>query len=109
MADLRLPGLFTGIDTSALITQLMTLERRTINVYQERKAVWEERQSALGSLETSLSTLRTTLRALSDADELRAFSTSSSDSDKLTAEASNNTFEGNHTVVINQLANAERW
>ncbi|MHC4641323.1 MAG: flagellar filament capping protein FliD [Planctomycetota bacterium] len=109
MADLRLPGLFTGIDTSALITQLMALERRTLNVYQERKALWEERQSALGSLETSLSTLRTTLRALSNADELRAFSTSSSDSDKLTAEASNNTFEGNHTVVINQLANAERW
>ncbi len=109
MADLRLPGLFTGIDTNTLISQLMALERRTLNVYQERKAVWEERQKALGSLETSLITLRTTLRALSDADKLRAFSTSSSDSDKLTAEASNNTFEGNHTVVINQLANAERW
>ena len=109
MADLRLPGLFTGIDTGALITQLMALERRTLTVYQERKATWEERQKALGSLETSLSTLRTTLRALSDADELRAFSTSCSDSDKLTAEASNNTFEGNHTVVVNQLANAERW
>ena len=27
----------------------------------------------------------------------------------LTAEASYNAFEGNHTVVINQLANAERW
>jgi flagellar hook-associated protein 2 len=109
MANLGLPGLFTGIDTSALIAQLMALERRTINVYQERKNLWEERKSALGSLETSLSTLRTTIRALSDADALRAFSTSSSDTDKLTAEASNNTFEGNHTVVINQLANAERW
>ncbi|KPL25237.1 MAG: hypothetical protein AMJ75_01505 [Phycisphaerae bacterium SM1_79] len=109
MADLRLPGLFTGIDTGTLIAQLMALERRTLTVYEERKAVWEERQNALGSLETSLSTLRTTLRALSDADELRAFTTTSSNSDKLTAEASNNTFEGNHTVVINQLANAERW
>jgi flagellar hook-associated protein 2 len=27
----------------------------------------------------------------------------------VTAEASYNTFEGNHTVVINRLANAERW
>ncbi|MHC4633193.1 MAG: flagellar filament capping protein FliD [Planctomycetota bacterium] len=109
MSDLRLPGLFTGIDTTTLIAQLMAIERRTLNVYQERKAVWEERKSALNSLETSLSTLRTTLRALSDADELRAFTTTSSDSDKLTAEASNNTFEGNHTVIINRLANAERW
>jgi flagellar hook-associated protein 2 len=109
MANLGLPGLFTGIDTSTLIAQLMALERRTLNVYQQRKSLWEERKSALNSLETSLSTLRTTLRALSDADELRAFTTTSSDSDKVTAEASYNTFEGNHTVVINRLANAERW
>ena len=109
MADLRLPGLLTGIDTRALITQLMALERRTINVYQARKDLWAERKTALGSLETSLSTLRTTIRALSDADALRAFTTTTSDSDKVTAEASHNTFEGNHTVVINRLANAERW
>lgn len=109
MANLGLPGLFTGIDTGTLIAQLMALERRTINVYQERKDLWAERKNALGSLETSLSTLRTTIRALSDADALRAFSTSSSDTGKVTAEASYNTFEGSHTVVINQLANAERW
>jgi flagellar capping protein FliD len=109
MADLRLPGLFTGIDTSSLIAQLMALERRTLYMYTERKELWEERKNALNSLENSLSTLRTTLRALSDADELRAFSISSSDSDKVTAEASYNTFEGSHTIVINQLANAERW
>ncbi|NIP26141.1 MAG: flagellar filament capping protein FliD [Phycisphaerae bacterium] len=109
MANLGLPGLFTGIDTSTLIAQLIAVERRTINIYQERKTLWEERKDALGSLETSLSTLRTTLNALSDADSLRAFSTSSSDTGKVTAEASYNTFEGNHTVVINQLANAERW
>ena len=109
MSDLRLPGLFTGIDTSTLIAQLMAVERRTLNVYYERKDLWAERKDALGSMENSLTTLRTTLRALSDADELRAFTTTTSDSDKVTAEAFSNTFEGNHTVVINQLANAERW
>jgi len=53
--------------------------------------------------------LRSSIRALSDADELRAFNVASSDSDILTAEASYNAFEGNHTVVVNQLASAERW
>ncbi|GAI02662.1 unnamed protein product, partial [marine sediment metagenome] len=67
------------------------------------------KKDALTTLETKLSTLRTTLRTLSDAGELRAFSVASSDSDYLTADASYNAFEGNHTVVINQLANAERW
>ena len=60
-------------------------------------------------VETKLSNLRSSARSLSDADELRAFKTASSDTDKLTAEASYNAFEGNHTLVINQLATAERW
>jgi len=109
MSTLRLPGLLTGIDTAKLIAQLMAIERRSLNVYEERISIWEERQDALSTLETKLSNLRNSVRALSDADELRAFSVASSDTDKLTADASYNAFEGNHTVVINQLANAERW
>ncbi len=109
MADLRLPGLLTGIDTTTLIAHLMAIERRSLNVYNERLDLWEERKSALGSLETALSTLRTTLGALSDAGELRAFKTTTSDSDKVTAEASYNAFEGNHTIIVNQLATSERW
>jgi len=109
MSTLRLPGLLTGIDTAKLIAQLMAIERRSLNVYEERISIWEERQDALSTLETKLSNLRSSVRALSDADELRAFSVASSDTDKLTADASYNAFEGNHTVVINQLANAERW
>jgi len=109
MSTIRLPGLLTGIDTNKLVAQLMTIERRTLDIYEERQSLWEEKKDALSTLETKLGTLRTTVRALSDADELRAFSVASSDSDYLTADASYNAFEGSHTVVINQLANAERW
>ena len=109
MSTLRLPGLLTGLDTNALVSQLMAIERRTLNRYERQKSIWDERKSALSTIESKLSALRSSVRALSDADELRAFTTASSDTDKLTAEASYNAFEGNHTVVINQLANAERW
>ena len=109
MTELRLPGLVTGIDTTQLIEQMMAIERRRLTLYEDRKSVWEERQDALGTLETKLKNLRTAARSLSDADTLRAFSVSSSDTDKLTADATNNAFEGNHTVVVNQLATSERW
>jgi flagellar capping protein FliD len=109
MSTIQLPGLLTGIDTSSLINQMMAIERRTLSMYEDRKDMWDERQTDLGTLETKLSNLQSSVRALSDADELRAFSTASSDSDILTAEASYNAYEGNHTVVINQLATAERW
>jgi flagellar capping protein FliD len=109
MSTIRLPGLLTGIDTNDLITQLMAVERRTLDVYQQRKSTWDDRKDALSTLETKLSNLRSSISALSDANELRSFSASSSDTDKVTAEASYNAFEGNHTVVVNQLATAERW
>jgi len=109
MSTLRLPGLLTGIDTNKLIAQLMAIESRRLNMYEDRKKLWEQKKEALSTLQTKLETLASTVRALSDARELRAFTVASSDSDILTAEASYNAFEGNHTVVINRLANAERW
>jgi len=109
MSTLQFPGLFTGIDTAKIIEQLMAVESRTLNMYEDRKSLWEERKDALSDLESKLDALRSTISALSDANELRAFTTATSDEDILTAEASYNAFEGNHTVQINRLATAERW
>lgn len=109
MSTIQLPGLLTGIDTSTLIQQLLAVESRTLNMYEERKSLWDERKDALTELKTKLSSLRSTVRSLSDAGGLRAFTTTSSDTDKLTAEASSSAFEGTHTIVVNQLAAAERW
>ena len=109
MATIQLPGLSTGINTTDLISQLMAVERRSLNLYTQRKETWEEKKDKLGTLETRLSNLRSSIRALSDGDALRAFSVASSDSDVVSAEASYNAFEGNHTVVVNQLATSERW
>lgn len=109
MTTIRLPGLTTGIDTNSLIAQLMAVERSALTRYEEYQTKWEDKKKSLNTLETKLSNLRSSVRALSDANELRAFSSTSSDPDKVTADASYNAFEGNHTVVVNQLASAERW
>jgi len=109
MGELRLSGLSTGIDTETLVAQLMVIERRRLNKYTERKDTWDERKEALNSLKTMLNDLKSATAKLSDARELRAYATASSDTDILTAESSHNAFEGNHSVIINQLANAERW
>ena len=109
MSTIQLPGLLTGIDTSTLISQLMAVESRTLNLYKERQTALEGKKDAIGTLKSDLETLKTSVGALSDAGKLRAFKVASSDTDILTAEASYDAFEGNHTVVINQLANAERW
>ncbi|MCK5226388.1 MAG: hypothetical protein KAQ89_06680, partial [Planctomycetes bacterium] len=109
MSSIQLGGLLSGIDSGLLISQLIAVERRTLQMYEARQAQQEEKKDALSTLQTKVSTLRDTVSALSDSSELRAFNTTSSDTDILTAEASYNSYEGNHNVVINQLANAERW
>ena len=109
MAGIQLGGLFTGIDTSALIAQLMEIEKGALNRYQARQKVLDSRQSAINELESKLQSLRSAAAALAEGDGLRAFTVASSNTDVLTAEASNGAFEGTHTVAINQLANAERW
>lgn len=109
MAAISLPGLFTGIDTNLLVSQLMAVNQRRLNTLEASKSTWEEKDTALSDLEIKLATFRTTVQALDDANELRAFNVTSSDTDKITAEATYSAFEGNHTVVINQLANSEQW
>jgi flagellar hook-associated protein 2 len=109
MSTIQLPGLLTGIDTSTLISQLMAVESRTLNLYKERQTALEEKKDAVSTLKSNLETLKTSVGALSDAGKLRAFKVASSDTDILTAEVSSDAFEGNHTVVVHQLANAERW
>jgi flagellar capping protein FliD len=109
MSTIQLPGLATGIDTQTLIAQLMAIERRTVEMYESRKETYEEKKDALSEIETKLGTLRTSVSALSDYDKLRAFNVASSDEDVITADATYNAFEGNHTIIVNQLAAAERW
>ena len=109
MASVQLGGLFSGIDTQTLISQLMAAEQGTINRYQTRQQTLSNRETAINDLQSKLQSLKTATAALSDASTLRAYTAACSDTDILTVEASNGAFEGNHTVVVNQLASPERW
>ncbi len=109
MGEIRLSGMSTGIDTAALVESLMTIERNRLNMYTQRQETYTGRKDALNELETKLSTLQDAAEDLSDSNDLRAYTTSTSDEDILTAESSSTAYEGSHTVTVNQLASAERW
>ena len=109
MGELRLPGLATGIDTTTLIAQLMIINSRRLANYQTQKMGYEAKSSALDELRTVIAALSSSVSALSDADNLQAFTASSSDTDVLTVGASSDAFPGSHSVQINQLATTETW
>ncbi len=109
MAGIQLTGISTGIDTSSIVAQLMQVESQGLNRLSTKLEEQNQIKDALGTLEDDCNDLQDALEDLSDADDLRSFEAASSDSDVLTAEASEDASEGTHTVVIDQLATPERW
>lgn len=109
MGELRFPGLVTGIDTAALIKQLMIINSRRLATYQVQKTDYEEQNTALDELRSKISALESSASALADADDMEIFSTSSSDTNILTLTASSESNPGSHSIEVNQLATTETW
>jgi len=109
MADLRLPGLMTGINTTELVKQLMIVNSRRLATYQVKKLDYEKQATALDELRAKVKALDTAVGSLSDSKDLETYNTSSSDTDILTVGASSDANPGSHSIEINQLATAETW
>jgi len=109
MGSISLPGLSTGIDTAALIKQLMQVESQRLNVMKTSVNKTKEKQTAVNQLQSKLTNFKSTLNNISDTSKLKAFSATTSDSDTITADAGASATEGSHSVKIKQLATAERW
>ncbi|MGD8501374.1 MAG: flagellar filament capping protein FliD [Phycisphaerales bacterium] len=109
MGELRLPGLATGIDTAALIEQLMAINSRRLATYQVQKMGHEEETTALNELRTKVNELNSAVTAISNASTLEAYKASTSDSDVLGVSASQDAAEGSHSILIDQLATSETW
>lgn len=109
MSSIQLPGLSTGIDTKALVEQLMAVERRRLTMYNGNVEDLEEKKTAISELQSKLFSYKSSLNALSDASQLRSFEATSNDEDALSVSANSNAYEGSHSVQIKQLATADRW
>lgn len=109
MSNIQLSGLSTGIDTKALVEQLMQVEQRRLKIYEQRIAKKRELQTAVNELQAKLNGFKNALSELSNSSQLKGFKAVSSNTDKLTAVAAGSAHEGSHSVQIKQLATANRW
>ncbi len=109
MGQIRLPGLLTGIDTAALIEQLMIINSRRLAAYQVQKNNYLTKTTAITELRSKVSALNSTVGALSSAEKLETFNVSTSDKDILTASATSDANPGSHSIEIDQLATGETW
>jgi flagellar hook-associated protein 2 len=101
---IQLGGLASGLDTNALVEQLLTVERRPVTLLQTQRVKFQAQATAFQDLNTRLLALVDRAAALRDPATLLARSASSSDEGVATAVASPGSLRGAFTVAVTQLA-----
>lgn len=108
-------GLVSGIDFNDLIDQIISIDRRSIDLLELRQDQYESQKSALEELNGLLLSLNTQVESLNDVEAFDVFSSvlsSSSSSvdagDLLSVTADKDANPGTFSVKVNQLAEARK-
>ena len=108
MAGISSLGIGSGVLTSDLVDQLVAAERRpTDNRLAQKTQQSEAMLSAYGKLRSAITELRLPMRQLSAADNLKAFSASSSNEDIGVSVDSTKANRGSYSLDVTSLASAQ--
>ena len=109
MAGISLGGLASGMDTEAIITQLMTIEKQPKVRMQTQEIVEDARKSTLNDVRTRLQNLATAIATLSDPGTWGDVQTvESSDSAKVAVQRTGGGAAGATSILVDKLASADQ-
>ncbi|HLL25222.1 MAG TPA: flagellar filament capping protein FliD [Kofleriaceae bacterium] len=99
-------GLASGLDSAALIDQLVSAEKSTANTLSSRQSDLNTQKSIVNSLSSLLSSLGTIARGMTTASALDPHRATSSDA-KVSVAASAGATATTHSIRVNQRASAQ--
>jgi len=99
-------GLFSGLDTGSIISELLQLERQPIQSLSIKRANAEAKISAFGTMKSAISKLRNLASDLKQ-DQIFNMSTSSGDESVFTASATTSASNGEYNIKVKQLASSQ--
>lgn len=105
MATVRSTGLVSGLDVEDIISKLMQVESRPLDMVKAEKLDYESKISSFGTLLNSISTLKTANSPLKSSTVL-GMKAGSSDTSVFTATATSAASVGSYNIKVNQLAQA---
>lgn len=108
MAALTASGIGSGLDVNSIVSQLMSLERRPLDLLDKQSANLSSQISAYGQLKSALSTFQTAMQGLSSADKFQVYTATSSDQTIFSATADKTAVAGNHSIDVLALAQAHK-
>lgn len=101
-------GLASGFDIQGILSSLITIERRPVELLNGRLSEFERRLGAWQKVNSQLQSLRTAVGDLRLKSDFNTFTTATGDSDALTLSATSSAAPGNHSVAIETLAQARK-
>lgn len=102
-------GLASGLDSSAIISQLVALERIPINLLEQKKAIENEKLELVGTLKGLVQGLQSKAKGLSTLSDFLKFDVSAGQEGIATFSATGDAQPGSHTISVESLAQADRW
>jgi flagellar hook-associated protein 2 len=102
-------GLASGLDTGAIISQLVTLERLPIQLLETKKTLETKKRDLIGDLKSLVQTLQDKADALKSSSKFLAFSVTASAEGVASFSASGGAVPGSHSLEVESLASADIW
>lgn len=114
MSTLSVDGLVSGLDTTSIVSQIIELERRPINLLETKQGVLSEQTAAWQKANSLLLAFETAAQKLNTKDEFNSntakfVNNSSSGGSVLTVSAGGNASEGVHDITVSSLAKVGIW
>ncbi len=106
-AGISFGGLASGLDTKAIISALVSIERRPISALETKKSSLGKQKSLYGDLRGLLDKLETAAKALKTTNDFLKMKAVSDDENVVTVEASNNAEPGTYSLRVVALAQAQ--
>ncbi len=108
MSSFSVGGLNTGIDYNELISQLIEIRRRPIEILETKKTDYSSRISTYSELSAKLSDLKSSVDKLKTTSSFFVKTSSEGDSTVLDSSTTGTASVGNYSVSITSLASAEK-
>jgi flagellar hook-associated protein 2 len=97
-------GIGSGLDVNSLVSQLMAVERRPLDLLSRAGTNLQSTLSAFGRMSSAISSFQDAATALSSPSKWQLFQAQSSDTTAVVATAGSTALEGNYAVRVDRLA-----
>lgn len=97
----------TNLDINAIVTQLMTVEQRPLNLLAEKAAKLETKISSYGMVKSAMATLQTAIQSLGKEEIFASRKATIADAGVATVAASTTATPGNYSIEVSSLARSQ--